>query len=101
MTITYNSLSGILLIFVSFNDFSEVLFFRLEHIPVSSFCLTFSVYFYVLGRTATSPNIEGVASCIVIPCVDRVCLVTLAGGLELWLGCGLGIPGQAVLGLLQ
>ena len=46
---------------------------------VSSFGLTFCVCFYELGGTATSPNLARMVLCTVIPCVDRVCLVTLAG----------------------
>ena len=37
-----------------------MLFFHLEHIPVSSLFLTISIY--VLDEIATPPSLEGVAS---------------------------------------
>ena len=44
---------------------------------VSSLYLTFCVAFYALEETATSPSLEGVASCRSVPWVDRMCLVAL------------------------
>lgn len=59
MTITFNSLSGRLLISGSF---SEVLScFVLKYISASSFCLT--LCFSVLNRLAASPSLGGVALC--------------------------------------
>ena len=66
---------------------------------ISLFCITFGVFSYILGRSAPSPSLEGVALCRrcpvgpsgtiplvtiarcsrVIPCVECVCLL-------LWLG---------------
>ena len=65
MTITLNTLSGSLLISISFNLFLRVclvLSFG-TYSFVSSFCLTFCVCFYMLHRSATSPGLERVALC--------------------------------------
>ena len=51
----------------------------------SSILLDF-VCFYELGGTATFPKLEGMVLCVIIPCVDCVCLVTLAGWTWVWSG---------------
>lgn len=58
---------------LSFGKYSSVLFF-----------LTFCVCFFLLGRTDTSPKLKEMVWCMLTLCVDCVCLVTLAGWLELW-----------------
>ena len=63
MTITLNSLSGILFISASFSSFAAILscfFFHLRqtYFSISSFCLTLCVCFYVLGKSATPPAFE-------------------------------------------
>ena len=59
MIITLNFLLYWLLIFISFNSFSEVLIFlRLElNSSISSFCLIVFIYFYMLGSLVTFPDI--------------------------------------------
>lgn len=74
-------MSGTLLISVSVSFvffFLGFVLFCLEHILWSSILLDF-VCFYKLGWTATFPKLEGMVLCVIIPCVDCVCLVTLAG----------------------
>lgn len=84
MTITLNSSSGKLLISVSLGFFCGfILFFPLEHVSLSPHFVLRSVYFYQLGRVATSPSLEEVTLCKSIPCVGCMCLVALAGQLEL------------------
>lgn len=69
--------------------------FHLKHISLSSHFARLSVvYFRELGRTDTSPNLEGMVLCMAISCVDCMCLVTLAGWLKLWLV----VLGNSVLG---
>ena len=59
MTITLISLSSILLLSLSFNSFSDfVLFFHLEYILVSIFCLTCCVCLYVFCRSAASTGLK-------------------------------------------
>lgn len=77
MTITLKSLSGRLVSSISFSSFSEVLSVCLENIPVS-FCLTFYVGFFELGRTALL-NLRGMVLCMAVPFVDCVCPVTFTG----------------------
>lgn len=61
-----------------------------------SFCLTFGVCFYELGKTATSLCLKGVAWCRNVPSADCVCLVALVGAsvggmAEAGLGWGRGM----------
>ena len=59
MIISLNFLLDWLLIFTSFNSFSEVLIFlHLElNSSISSFCLIVFIYFYMLGSLVTFPDI--------------------------------------------
>ena len=84
MTISLNSLSGKLLIFISLGGFFKgfILFFHLEHIFVSLFCLTF-VYFYKLGERAMPPGLEGMTLCGSVLSVNCLYLAALADQLEL------------------
>lgn len=54
--------------------------------------------FYELSKTATSPKPEGMVFCIVMSYAYYVCLVILAGWLELWL-VWTGVPKHFMLGL--
>ena len=89
--ITLNSLLDILLISLSLIIFLRFCFIlSFEASSVSPFWLSFCVCFYRLCGTATSPKLEVMILCMVIPYVDCVCLVTFAAWLELWLvwsGC--------------
>ena len=64
--------------------FCLTLFFFGAYFSGSPFCLTFSVCFYGLDRTAASPRLEGIVLYMVVPYVDCMYLVTFAGCLELW-----------------
>lgn len=49
--------------------------FFVWNVFLSSFCLTFCVCFYELGKTAPSSGLEGVALYMSNPCIDCVCQV--------------------------
>ena len=97
MTITLNSLSGKLLTSLSLRFFSGVLsgsfiwnIFLCFFILLDSLC----VYFYVLGKTATSPSLEGVVTGR-LGCVSGCCLCSVLGvvacqelSLQLFQSCG-------------
>ena len=53
------------------------------HSFVSSLCLTFDFCSYELGKTSSSPCLEGVSLCGCMSCVHCLQLVTLAGWLQL------------------
>ena len=64
-----------------------ILFFHLDHIPLSHFA-SFCVCFYELSGSATS-KLEAMVLCMVIFCVNCECLLTLAwagDALVGWLG---------------
>ena len=85
MTLSLNILSCKLIISISLGFFFLGFYFVLSfgtYSSVLSFCLTFSFWFYELGKTS-SPGLEGLALCGSVPCVDCLCLVALAGLLEL------------------
>lgn len=84
MTIILYSLSGKIAITISLRIFLRFfLFFHLDHIPVSSLCLTLCVGFCVLDNMATSPRLEEVTSCrrwtlsfnpdLVLGCLSILC----------------------------
>ena len=61
MTITLNSVLGRLLTSTSFSSFLEIFVLSIflgMYSSVSSFCLILCLYFYVLGRSVTSPILE-------------------------------------------
>lgn len=65
----------------------EVLFSFGVYSSISSFCLTFCGCFYELGKMATSPSIERVASCSNIPWVGCVGLATWLARGQATVGC--------------
>lgn len=68
MTIILNYLSGQLFISVSFSSFSEFCLVSFgTYTFFSSFGLNLCVCFYVLGGSAVSPGLEGVALCRKLP----------------------------------
>lgn len=62
MTIILNYLSSRLLISISFSSFSDILFFHLECISVSSFCTCFCVF----NRSVTSASLEGMTLMLIL-----------------------------------
>lgn len=83
MTLFLNILSCKLIISISLGFFFLGFYFVLLFGAYSflSCCLTFSFWFYELGKT--SSGVEGLALCGSVPFVDCLCLVALAGLLEL------------------
>lgn len=85
ITITLKSLLGRLGISISCSSSSEacIVLSFVTYSTVSSFCLTFCILFYELGRIITFSSLKVVALCRNIPTVDGMCLVTLVSWLEL------------------
>ena len=97
MTASFNSLSGKSFISVSIGIFLVVSFGTYS--SVSLFCFTFGFCFYELGKTATS-DLEKMALCGNIPCVDGLCLMALASQLKLEQTLESAVPEAELVGEL-
>lgn len=99
MNITLNHLSGTLFTSISFHCFFEILSYSSfgAYSSTSWLCLLYCVCLYELNGAATLPKLEGIVLCMVVPYVDCMCLVTLAGWCLAQLGSWgfpwLGFPG--------